>query len=343
MSLTKLPTITKVFLALIILGLTSGVLPGQPKEAPKTITVPASVQSIETVEIYSLITGYLGKQFADIGDRVKKGQLLASIEAPILVKEVHQAGHALELVAAQLKVVEALLVAAEASVKEARSRIEQREADLLAARANLELRLLEFKRFKGLADNNLVDANILNEQSQKLTAAKAVAEAAQAVMQQTKNNMLVKMALVEKAKAEVDVQRARIRSQESALDLAKSRLSFTKIIAPFDGVITRRQFNSGELIRAGDHGRPLPLFVVQRMDRMRVIINIPEKFAALVQPGSRVELTIPSLLDPIKGTITRTAHAIEEGSMRAEMELANTHNLIPGMTGKTAIDLEKRK
>src|SRR5260370_31492375 len=106
MSLTKLQTITKVFLALIILGITSGVLPGQPKEAPKTITVPASVQSIETVEIYSLITGYLGKQFADIGDRVKKGQLLASIEAPILVKEVHQAGHALELVAAQLKVVE---------------------------------------------------------------------------------------------------------------------------------------------------------------------------------------------------------------------------------------------
>lgn len=102
MSLTKLPTVTKVFLALVILCLSSGVLPGQPKEAGKTITVPATVQSIETVEIFSLVTGHLAKQTVDIGDRVKKGQVLAEIDAPILVKEVQQAEATLQQANAQL-------------------------------------------------------------------------------------------------------------------------------------------------------------------------------------------------------------------------------------------------
>jgi multidrug efflux pump subunit AcrA (membrane-fusion protein) len=345
MSLTKLPTITKVFLALVILGLTSGVLPGQPKEAGKTITVPAVVQSFETVEIFSLVTGRLAKQMVDIGDRVKKGQVLAEIDAPILVKEVQQAAQMLELVRAQFKVVESQLAAAEASVKESRSRIEQREADLQIAKAGLELRIQELKRFKALAEQRVISVDMIAEQSEKMNAAKGTVEAAHASLVQSKSDMQIKLALVDKARAEIEVQRAaRIRVQESALDLAKTRLEFTRIIAPFDGVVTRRQFTTGDLIRAGDHGRPLPLFIVQRMDRMRVILQVPEKSASLVQVGMHVELTIPNLPSTLSGDIARTAQAIEEGRLRVEMDVANPRNLLlPGMTGKAAIHLDKAK
>jgi HlyD family secretion protein len=344
MSLTKLPTVTKVFLALVILCLSSGVLPGQPKDAGKTITVPAVVQSFETVEIFSLVTGHLAKQTVDIGDQVKKGQVLAEIDAPLLVKEVRQAAQMLELVRAQFKVVEAQLAAAEASVKESRSRIEQREADLQIAKAGLELRLQELKRFKAMAEQRVISVDMIAEQSEKMNAAKGTVEDAHASLLQSKNDMQVKLALVDKARAEIEVQRARIRVQESALDLAKTRLEFTRIIAPFDGVVTRRQLNTGDLIRAGDHGRPMPLLVVQRMDRMRVILQVPEKSASLAQPGMHVELTIPNLPGTISGNIARTAQAIEEGSLRVEMDVANPRNLLlPGMTGKAVIHLEKAK
>jgi len=278
--MTKLPTVTKVFLALIILCLTSGVLPGQPKEAPKTITVPAQIQATGTVEIYSLVTGHLKKQLVDIGDKVANGQILAVIDAPILDTELEQATRSLELVRAQLKVAEANAVAAELGVREVKNPNEQ-----------------ETKR-----------------------------------------------ALLNKARAEVEVCKARFRVQESALAIARIRAGFTSILAPIDGVITRRQFSSGELIRAADHGRPLPLFVLQRTDRMRVVIQVPEKSAILVKPGTRVELIVPNLKDPIQGTIARTAFAIEEGSMRGEMDVANTDgNLRPGMTAKATIFLEKGK
>jgi RND family efflux transporter MFP subunit len=280
--MTKLPTVTKVFLALVILCLTSGVLPGQPKEAPKTITVPALIQSSQTVEIYSQITGRIKgvSKFAEIGDYVRKGTVLAEIHAPILVKEVQQAERALELVTAQLKVVEANLVAAELAVRETKNPNEQ-----------------ETKR-----------------------------------------------ALVNKARAEVEVQKAHIRVHEAALDTARTRLYFTSIMAHFDGVITRRQCNTGELVRAADHGRPVPLFVLQDWNRLRVVIQIPEKSALLVKPGMRVELNLPNLKDPIQGTIARTAYVIEEGSMRAEMDVTATDDkLRPGMAGKATIFLEKGK
>ena len=279
--MTKLPTVTKVFLALLILCLTSGVLSGQPKEAPKTITVPALIQSSETVEIYCQVTGRLRvDKMAEIGQHVRKGIVLAEIHAPILVKEVQQAEHALELVTAQLKVVQAQLVAAELAVREAKNPNEQ-----------------ETKR-----------------------------------------------ALVNKARAELEVHKTRIRVHEAALDIARTRLGFTSIMAPIDGVITRRQFSTGELIRAADYGRPLPLFVLQDWDRLRVVIQVPEKSALLVKAGTRVELNIPSIKDPIHGTIARTAYVIEEGSMRAEMDLAATNDkLRPGMTSKATIFLEKSK
>lgn len=339
MSPTKLPTTSKVFLALMILGLTSGVLPGQGKDGPKTITIPALVQSSESVEIHSRITGLLKKQTVDIGDKVAKGQILAEIDAPVVVREVQQAVHALELNKAQFQVMEALIVASEAAVKEARGRIEQRESDLQAARANLKFRLEELKRFKILFERNTIEASMVNEQSQKTAAAEAGVQTAQALLLQAKHDTEVKMGLALKAKAELDVHKARIRVGEAALDLAQVRLGFTRIIAPFDGVITRRQFSTGDLIRAGDHVRPAPMFVLQRIDRMRVIVQIPSNSASLVQAGAKVELTIPNLADPIQGTIARTAVAIEEGTMRAEMDVVNTGNLRPGMTGRATIQL----
>jgi RND family efflux transporter MFP subunit len=278
--MTKLPTVTKVFLALIILCLTSGVLPGQPKEEPKTITVPALLQSVATVEIYSLVTGHLKAVNADIGGFVAKGTVLAEINAPILVREVQQAEHALEVVTVQLKVVEAQLVAAEAALRQIKN---------------------------------------LNERE-------------------------TKRALVDKARAEVEVHKALIRAHQIGLQTAQQRLGFTKIMAPIDGFITRRQCSAGDLIRAADHGRPLPLFVIQRTDRMLAVIQVPEKSALLVKPGTRVELNIPHLKGPIKGTIARTAYAIEEGSMRAHMNVANiSEDLRPGMTAKATIFLEKGK
>jgi RND family efflux transporter MFP subunit len=281
MSLTKVPTITKVFLALVILGLTSGVLPGQPKDPPKTITVPALVQCTETVEIYSLVTGRLKVyKIMEIGHHVGKGTILAAIDAPVLEQEVRQAEHTLELVTAQLKVVEAQLLAAELAVREAKNPNEQ-----------------ETKR-----------------------------------------------ALVNKARAEVEVHKARIRVYQTAVDIARTRLRFTSITAPIAGVITRRHFSTGDLIRAADHGRSLPLFVLQDWNHMRVVIQVPEKSALLVKAGTRVELIIPNRKGPIQGTIARTAYAIEEGSMRAEMDVANTDgNLRPGMTCKATIHLEKAK
>jgi len=106
--------------------------------------------------------------------------------------------------------------------------------------------------------------------------------------------------------------------------------SFTRVTAPFAGVITRRNVDVGDLIDSS--GRTL--FVLTQMDPLRVYVNVPQSYAQLVKPGQKVVVTQAELRgQSFPGTVARTAASIDAATRTMQVEIALPNRdgtLLPG-------------
>ena len=139
---------------------------------------------------------------------------------------------------------------------------------------------------------------------------------------------------------------AQAKANLAAADVNVERLrqleSFKRVVAPFAGVITRRNVDVGDLIDAGG-GAGRALFVLAQTDPLRVYVNVPQSYAHLVKPGQQVSVTQQELRGQnFKGEIVRTAGAIDAQTrtMQVEVMLANKDgNLLPGAYVQVALPL----
>src|SRR5262249_40870813 len=109
----------------------------------RTTVQPATVQSFEFVSMFAQVSGVLQNQNVDIGSRVKKGQVLAEILAPELIKEQAQALAALEQAKAQLTQTEKHVIAAAADLDSTRKLVDQREFEKKSKEAYYDFRRKE--------------------------------------------------------------------------------------------------------------------------------------------------------------------------------------------------------
>ncbi len=96
---------------------------------------------------------------------------------------------------------------------------------------------------------------------------------------------------VEEKSGDLDAKRALVNAQRANVARLKAMQSFTRIVAPFDGVVTARETDVGALINAGGGGQEL--FVVSDIRRLRVYVNVPQVFAANLKIGTRATITVP--------------------------------------------------
>jgi RND family efflux transporter MFP subunit len=109
---------------------------------------------------------------------------------------------------------------------------------------------------------------------------------------------------------------------------------FEKVDAPFDGVITARKTDVGDLINAGNSGQGAELFRISSIATMRVYVNVPEVYSESMAPGVRASMEIASLPGrQFSGTVARTSHAIGMSSrtLLTEVDVPNPRGeLFPG-------------
>ncbi|MFL6661011.1 MAG: efflux RND transporter periplasmic adaptor subunit, partial [Rhizobacter sp.] len=119
--------------------------------------------------------------------------------------------------------------------------------------------------------------------------------------------------------------------------------AFKRVVAPFAGVITRRNVDVGDLIEAGGSASR-PLFLLAQTDPLRVYISVPQSVAQLVQPGQAVVVTQGELRgQTFRGRVERTAGAIDAATrtMQVEVVLANPDGrLLPGAYVQVSLPLE---
>jgi RND family efflux transporter MFP subunit len=227
----------------------------KPTEGSKAddLALPGNVEAFTDTPIYSRTNGYLKKWYFDIGEHVRKGDLLAEIETP----EIDQ-------------------------------QLDQSRAELERMQANADL------------------AGVTSNRWQALLAKHAVS---QQEADQTRANYIA-------AQAAVDASKANVRRLEQLQ-------SYERIVAPFDGVITARNTDIGDLIDAGSgSSNPRELFHMDATHKLRVYVAVPEVDSDAIHDGDRATLTQDSNPDlSIPGTIVRNANAIDHATRTLNVEV----------------------
>jgi len=156
-------------------------------------------------------------------------------------------------------------------------------------------------------------------------------------------------ATITRQSAAVGTRRAVIESRKAAAESAEANVrrleelqSFQKVVAPFDGVVTQRTVEVGNLVTAGNSAAGEALYQLAQTDRVRVQVPVPQAEAAGVTVGSEVVVRVPEHPDhAVSAVITRTSMSVDPTTrtLLAEIELPNTKGLFPpGIYAEVAVE-----
>jgi len=181
-------------------------------------------------------------------------------------------------------------------------------AMLSQSQANLTLAAITAKRYQELIKDNSVAQQQVDQNNQNLAAQQATVAAASADVSNLEQQQI-----------------------------------YEKVVAPFDGVITERHTDTGDLINAGNSGTGAELFRVSKTSTMRIFIPVPEGYSQQIHDGMHVNVELTELPGQhFDGRVTRSTRAINVPSrtLLVEVDILNpTGKLMPGAYGQVHIKL----
>ena len=310
----------------------------------RTTSQPGAALAYESADLYSKVSGFLETQNVDIGSQVKRGDLLAVIFVPELVTELEYARATLRQAKAEVVQMESKITTALAEQHSAEAYVVQTDAEVQRYEAEMSFRDKQYKRIAELSKLNSIEERLVDEKLDQLHAAEGALRAARSAVRTAQQQAAADVARVEEARADLMMAQAKVSVAEASLQKAQVMESYTKIVSPYDGVITRRSFYPGAFIRAPDQGGQIPLLSVARMDKMRVVVQIPDREVPYTQPGDKAKVRLDALPShTFYGTISRVADSEDPltRAMRVEIDLPNSTGLIRDqMYGQVDIELE---
>jgi RND family efflux transporter MFP subunit len=149
-----------------------------------------------------------------------------------------------------------------------------------------------------------------------------------------------------KAKADLRSVEARLKMAQAEFHRVQTMCEYLEIRAPFDGVITERHFDVGALIQTVRSKDDRPILTIVQMNRIRVILEVPETDAAYVDVGRNALFKVPSLNGrAFNGTVARTGWALQAGSrtLRTEIDVDNENGVLrPGMYANVELTVAEK-
>ena len=241
---------------------------------PRAVDVVGTLAAVDQVTISSEADGKVQKILADLGDRVKAGQVLIALDSEKQRYTYEQQQASLARALAQYG----------APDPEHLPDLEQ-TPEAQRTKADLRLATQAFERANELFKRNLVPQQALDDARAALESKRASYDAS---LHNARN------------------LRASIQESEAAMKLASRALRDAEIRAPFDGYVEKRLVNLGELVKA-----QMPVMAVVRLDPLKVIAEIPEKMAPWITDGRPVELHVDAYRDrAFTGRVTRISPTV---------------------------------
>jgi RND family efflux transporter MFP subunit len=320
----------------------------KPSAAPGThaITLPGSLEADTEAQLYARANGYVKKRYVDIGDKVKAGQLLADIETPELDDTV------LESKALVLTNI-AGKASTKADLEQAQADLEKAKADLAQARANeaqskhdRNFAATTRARWNALAAQGAVSKQDADDKTNIFNMNTEVTEAARDRVMAAEAAINGAQAHIDAIKAKLQVDEANIQAAEARKNRSTTERAFQHVFAPFAGVITVRNVDPGALVSAGSDSAKLPMFKLERIDSLRIFVDVPQYAANRIKPGQAVSFHIKEFPNQsFAGKVLRTSFSLDSTTrtLRTEIQVPNKDlTLAPGMYGEVSFAVPRK-
>jgi RND family efflux transporter MFP subunit len=250
----------------------------------------------QDVDVMAKVAGYVKNIRVDIGDRVRQGELLATLEVPELEDETAKAA---------------------AAVSAAKANALTAQGDLKRAEAAASIGHISYQRIQDVAAKHpgLVPVQEVDVAKSRDLEAAAQLAGAQSSLQAAQEAQTVAVSEHKRAQA---------------------MLAYAEIRAPFTGVVTKRYANTGSMIQAGtaSQTQAMPIVQLAQNNLLRLIFPVPVSNASQIRVGEPVTVNVTTLGRTFPGRITRDADTLQMSTrtMDTEVDVPNPHGtLIPGM------------
>ncbi|HZU27014.1 MAG TPA: efflux RND transporter periplasmic adaptor subunit [Bryobacteraceae bacterium] len=285
---------------------TVGVTKVTTRPLSQNLTISSELVPFQQIDVYAKEAGYVKKLLVDYGTHVKAGQLMAVLEIPELEAQLQQD---------------------EAEIRAQTDQVKRASDEVGRVKAQHEVAHLQYQRIAGVAKSQpgLVAQQEVDDWQGKDLAAESQLEAARGALAAT----------------------------ESQLEASKAKLvhdqalySYSRITAPFDGVVTQRYANLGALMQAGTNStQATPLVRLSQENLYRLVIPVPESYVRYIKVGDPVEVRVPALNKSFRGKVTRFSVDVtaDTRTMHTEVDIPNPNNqLLPGVYAEAVLTLNQQ-
>ncbi len=287
---------------------TVGVTKVIKKSLGRDITLSSELVPFQEIDVYAKESGYVKKLLVDYGTHVKAGQVMAVLEIPEL---------------------EAQLQEDDAEIKNASNQVVRAQHELARYQAQYKALHLQYTRLSGVFQSQpgIVAQQEVDDAQGKDLAASSQVDAGQAAL--------------ESAQSQRAVANAKLAHDQTLYD-------YSKITAPFSGVVTQRYANLGTLVQAGTTSstQAIPIVKLSQDDLFRLVIPVPESYVPFIRVGDRVSVRVPSLNRTFPGKVSRFSVDVREDTrtMHTEVDVRNPdHLLVPGLYADADLTLEHKE
>ena len=289
-------------------AITVGVTKVVKKSLARQITLSSELVPFQEIDVYAKESGYVKKLDVDYGTHVKAGQVIAILEIPEL---------------------EAQLQEDQAEIKNAVNQVSRAQHELYRYQAQYKALHLEYTRLNGVFESQpgIVAQQEVDDAQGKDLAASSQVDAGKAALEATQSQL--------------SVAKAKLAHDQSLFD-------YSRITAPFSGVVTERYANLGTLVQAGTGSstQAMPIVRLSQDDLFRLVIPIPESYVRYIHDGDHVDVHVPSLNRTFPGKVARFSVDVRQDTrtMHTEVDVPNPDRvLMPGLYAEADVALEHRE
>ena len=289
-------------------NVTVGVTKVVKKSLGRDLTLSSELVPFQEIEVYAKESGYVKKLSVDYGSHVKTGEVMAVLEIPELEAQVQED---------------------EAQIKNATNQVSRAQHELARYQAQYKALHLQYTRLNGVFESQpgIVAQQEVDDAQGKDVAASSQVDAGQAAL--------------EAAQSQLAAAKAKLAHDQTLFD-------YSKITAPFSGVVTQRYANLGTLVQAGTNSstQAIPIVRLSQDDLFRLVIPVPESYVQYIRVGDPVDVRVPSLNRTFPGKVARFAVDVREDTrtMHTEVDVRNRdHALVPGLYAEADLVLEHKE
>ncbi len=286
---------------------TVGVTRVVKKSLSRQITLSSELVPFQEIDVYAKESGYVKKLNVDYGTHVKAGEVIATLEIPELQDQLNED---------------------KAEITNSSDQVTRAQHELKRYQAQYNALHLGYTRLNSVFQTQ---PGIVAQQEVDDAQGKDLA-----------------------ASSQVDSGAAALQAAQSGLAVAKAKLAhdqtlydYSKITAPFPGVVTERYANLGALVQAGTASstQAMPIVKLSEDELFRLVIPVPESYVPYIRVGDPVSVHVPSLNKTFPGKVARFSVDVKEETrtMHTEVDVANPqHLLVPGVYAEANLTLEQK-